>query len=192
MRRFAFLLLGAAIGLSAPSARAQPAPSASAGPSAASSANPPQELGYDPSAHAGVPERAWLRMTRGKGRRSTGMMATGIVLVSLGAVFMSTGTAIYAVKPSCNNNTPFLGPGPGTSFTPPCPQGSAHLSGMAILLAGSIGVALGIPLWALGASDVPWAEAAGLHAPASARPTWAAAAPALTGAPGGAGLAWQF
>jgi hypothetical protein len=61
---------------------------------------------------------------------------------------------------------------------------------MAMLLAGTIGVVLGIPLWVLGGADVPWAEAAQNHAPS--RPAWAAAAPAIVGAPGGAGLAWRF
>lgn len=190
MRRLGFLLLGAAIGLSASPAHAQQARAAASAPAAAA---PPEEPLYNPAAHAGIPEAAWLRMTRGTGRRSTGMMATGIVFVGLGVVFMGTGTAVYAVSPSCAFSG---GPTPlGEGFvSSPCSRATQHGTGMAMLVAGTIGVALGIPLWVVGASDVPWAEAAGLHAPATPRPTWAAAAavPALTSAPGGAGLAWRF
>jgi hypothetical protein len=192
MRRLGFLLIGAAASLSAAPAQAQQAtPARPPAAAPASPVTPPEEPAYEPSAHAGLSEGAWLRMTRGTGRRSTGMMATGIVFVGLGAVFMGTGTGIYASRASCDN-TPIL-TGDGSTFTRDCPQSGPHTGGMAMLLAGSIGVALGLPLWILGGSDVPWAEAARLHTPS--RPAWAAAAPALVAAPGtsaGAGLAWTF
>jgi hypothetical protein len=190
MRRLGFLVIGAAVSLAAAPVHAQQTAPASP-PAVAPAAQPPQEPAYEPSAHAGLSEGAWLRMTRGTGRRSTGMMATGIVLVGLGAVFMGTGTGIYAAKASCGDTVIFTGN--GNSFLSDCPQGAHQLGGMAVLVAGSIGVALGVPLWILGGADVPWAEAAQVHAPA--RPAWTAAAPALVGAPGtlaGAGLAWRF
>lgn len=178
MRRVGFLVMSAALVLFAPSVPAQQAPPAS---TPFRSPDPWVEPPYDANAHGGLAEGVWLRMSRGTGRRSTGMMATGIVLVGLGVVFMGTGTAVHAIKASCRTDVPLPSGGPGSSFPQRCSQESAHLTGLAILVAGSIGVALGIPLWAIGASDVPRAEAAENRA----RPT-------LVAVPGGAGLAWRF
>ena len=162
---------------------------------AVSSAAPLMEPPYDPSAHGGLPEGAWLRISRGTGRRSTGMMVTGIVITGVGAGFMAVATAIYATKGSC---TDVVHPtAEGSDFESGCSSVGHHEGGLAMLIAATIGVAVGLPLWILGGSDVPWVEAASLHAPPSShlpRPAWAAAAPSLTSAQAGhgAGLLWHF
>jgi hypothetical protein len=200
----ASLLLGAA--LSVVAAAATPAradggavpdlraatTSATAPPSADDYVDP----SYDPAKHGGLPYGVYLHMTRGTGRRSTGMMATGIVLVGAGVVAMATGGGVYLVAGHCNS--PVIAT-PGGTLPQDCPTDPGRATGFAVTLAGAIGVALGIPLWVVGASDVPWMEAAGMNpAPpsstASTPSTTARVAPALAPGPTplGAGLVWRF
>jgi len=141
---------------------------------------------YEPAAHGGLPYATYLRLTRGGFRRSTGMMVTGIVLVSVGATTMAVGSSAYAAASGCNDQIPNL----EGDFGQSCSSRTGHATGMAILLAGSIAAGLGIPLWIVGATDVPWAESA-----ANERvPARLGLVPAITPVAAGRGVAltWQF
>jgi hypothetical protein len=142
---------------------------------------------YDPSAHGGLPYATYLRMTRGTARRSTGMMATGIVLTGVGVSTLAIGTGLY-VADHCSQSTVFT---PDGSFNR-CSQRPAQFTGMAIMVTGTITMALGLPLWIAGASQVPWAEASGANDRAA--PKWARLVPAVTPATAGHGVAlhWRF
>jgi hypothetical protein len=182
MRRFPLLLAGALLGLGVSSAHAQQAPAPPSGPRAAPAPappapEPPAAEPYDPAKHGGMPYGAYLLATRGTARRSTGMMITGIVLTGVSAVVMGVGTGVYASGGSCTFvATPTPDGGFGDAI---CQNTTQHATGMAILVAGTIGVGLGIPLWVAGASDVRRAEAA------RALPT------VVVGSNGGA-LRWEF
>jgi hypothetical protein len=131
---------------------------------------PLQDPPYEPSQHGGLQYGVWVRATRGTVRRSTGMMATGISFILLGATLMGFGTGVYATGDHC---------------APPSPCGPmpASTTGMALLGAGLVGIGIGIPLTVLGASDVPRAEAGGR-----------ASSPRLAFSPGlrGGGLTLHF
>jgi hypothetical protein len=185
MRRFAGLLFGTAVGLSALAAGAQqvttvatlpkppaapPQPSAVARDGARDGRPvaplPLVEPLYDPSKHAGLTEAAWLRATRGTGRRSTGMMVAGIILDGVGALLMLTGTVVYV-----NGNDQPCGAGGQSPVVLPCSSTTNHVTGMALLASGVIGLGLGLPLTFYGAADVPRAEAGGLGGPRFPRAT---------------------
>jgi len=138
---------------------------------------------YNPLEHGGLAYGSWLRATRGTGRRSTGMMVTGIVLSTLGVTLLATGTGVYATGGNCANT-----PGPSTSGSSVflCGAQTGLTSGMALMASGLIGMGIGLPLTFLGAADVPRAEAGSLGAPAAPpRATFAVGA-------SGATLAIQF
>ena len=153
---------------------------------------PAAEPLYDPAAHGGLSYGAYLRMTRGTRRRSTGMMIAGILLTSVGLVGMGTGTGVFAAAGSCDQ-LQFLraeGDSFGGGFT--CATHAQRTTGMSVLLASAITVGLGVPLWILGASDVPWQEGATLRGPLPSRPAWAQLVPGIAPEPRGVSLAWRF
>jgi hypothetical protein len=173
MRWLGGLLVGAALSVVASAAGAQtPAPAPSAGPTAGLSAltlapadDPDSE--YDSTKHGGLSYGTWLTATRGTARRSTGMMITGIGLLGLGVALMGAGTGIYAHTETCTRgNTIDTPPTPSPGFSGEseggCGPVTGHATGMALLIAGTLGVGLAIPLIALGASEVPRAEAGSL------------------------------
>jgi hypothetical protein len=186
-RRSFELVLAAALALAAPSALAQQAPPRAPvtpvapvpAPAPAAAPGPVEEPPYDPAKHGGLSEAAWLRATRGMGRRSPGMMATGIVLIGVGATLMATGTGVYATDNGCTDAN-------GNSV--PC--GAGRVTGTALLSAGLIALGLGIPLTALGAAEVPRIESGSV----SLRLTLTPITPLRTGSsqPPGAGLVLRF
>jgi hypothetical protein len=99
---------------------------------------------YDPSKHGGLSEGAWLRMTRGVGRRSTATMVVGIAFTGLAGTLMGAGSGIYAADNTCTNA---IGMG--------VPCGSGQVTGTTLLVSGIIALGLGIPLIVHGAGDVP-------------------------------------
>lgn len=142
---------------------------------------------YNPDAHGGLPYATYLRVTRGQFRRSTGMMVTGIVLVGLGSSTMALGTGIYAAAHGCSADSPPFAGGGGQS----CSARPGQVSGMAILLTGTIATVLGIPLWVVGASDVPFAESGvNERVPARSARLVPVITPAVTNR--GVALTWQF
>jgi hypothetical protein len=165
MRRFVGLLCGTALGFCASVAGAQqvvtPAP-----PGAPVTADPVKEPPYDPAQHFGLTEAAWLRATRGTVRRSTSMMATGLTLGAAGASLMLAGTLLYV----SGNNKPCGGTGESTLVLP-CSSTTDHVTGMALLTSGLIGLGLGLPLTFYGAADVPRIEAGGVTGPQIPRVT---------------------
>jgi hypothetical protein len=162
--RFPGLLIAAALSLLAPSASAQQAvaPLASAKPAPPA---PVVEPPYDPSLHGGLSEGAYLRATRGTGRRSTGMMVTGITFITLGAALMAGGSAVYLGANQCSGN--------GRTNPDGTPQGcavtSGQATGMALLAAGLVGLGIGLPLTIFGAADVPRLEAGKVTSPSFPR-----------------------
>lgn len=154
---------------------------------------PPAAEGlYDPGAHGGLSYGAYLRMTRGTRRRSTGMMIAGIILTAFGAVGMGAGTGVFAAAGSCDPSPLARLSGDGSVFERACNTHEQRTTGMSVLLAGAIIAGMGVPLWIAGASDVPWLEGASLRAPRAAPPAWARLVPTITPAPRGASIAWRF
>jgi hypothetical protein len=143
------LLIGAVLFL-APLARAQQAMPPPAPPKVALVEEPP----YDPAAHHGLSEGAWLRATRGTGRRSAGMMATGIGLLTLSASLIGAGSGIYVNDNGCSLPNGML-----------VPCGTGQTTGIALFSAGLIALGLGLPLMIYGAAEVPRAEAGRLVVP---------------------------
>lgn len=165
------------------------------GPKPLAPSEPITDPAYNPSAHGELPYGSYLLMTRGTRRRSTGMMVGGIIITALGAVAMGTGTGIYFGRGSCDEFPRAIDIDGEVSRAPECNRSAAQNAGVAILAAGAIAVALGVPLWVLGGSDVPWAEAAGRneHTPVSpAAPAWARLVPVVKPTHRGVGLAWHF
>jgi hypothetical protein len=120
------------------------------------------------------------------------MMVTGIVLVGAGSTAMAVGTGVYAAARACGADVPPVASRgfDGGFSDPSCASRQGQMSGMAILIAGTIATGLGIPLWIAGASEVPWAESAkDDRTPASAR-----LVPVITPAAAGHGVAltWHF
>ena len=165
MRRFAGLLFGTAVVFFAAAAGAQQvaAPLQPSAPVADGRVVVPFALLeplYQPSQHAGLTQAAWLRATRGTERRSVGMMATGLILVGVGAALMTAGTVEYV-----NGNNQPCGAGGQSPLVLPCSSMTNHVTGMALLASGVIGLGLGLPLTFYGAADVPRAEAGGVKGP---------------------------
>ena len=146
----------------APAAAPPPLPRVEGVGSQPSIAEPP----YDATQHGGLAYGAWVRATRGTERRSSGMMATGISLIGLGAVLMVVGTVVYADADHCTTSTFGVGGVPVTT-TVTCGPAPGHTSGMALLAAGLVTAGIGIPLAVLGATEVPRAEAGGRAAPST-------------------------
>jgi hypothetical protein len=175
MRTPAALLLGAALGAIASPASAQQAPAATPPDAAAPAADPPREPPYDPATHGGLPYGTYLRATRGRGLASPGMMVVGILLVGAGNAFMGVGTGMYASAGSCTARSP-----EGADLG--CSTSANHTSGMAVLIAGTVFLGIGIPLWVMGETPVPRVEAASVPS----------LAPTVRVGPLRAALSWSF
>ncbi len=183
MRRGACLVIGAAVSLLAPVAAAQqgppPAVAVPAPPAAASPVRPvAEDPPYNPAEHGYLAYSAWLRATRGTGRRSTGMMVTGIALATLGVTLLATGTGVYAGGAGCD-----MQPGPNGTLL--CGAQAGLTTGLALMASGLIGLGIGLPLTFFGAAQVPRAEAG------SAPPRASVAATVVAG-PQGAALRLSF
>ncbi len=143
---------------------ALPSPEA-AKPAPAAGGVPTEDPAYQASQHGGLSYSEWLIASRGTARRSTGMMITGLSLLGIGASLAATGTGIYAAGDPCiTNQVRFEG-----SAVSPCGARTSHITGTAILVSGVIALGIAIPLTALGASQVPRAEAARLDGEPAAR-----------------------
>jgi hypothetical protein len=161
MRRAACLLIGAAVGLLSPLALAQQAaplaPKAGTEPAPAAAPTAPEDPPYNPMDHGGLAYGTWLRATRGTGRRSTGMMITGITLVAVGVTLLGAGTGVYANGSTCAGTAGPTGPNGNQLFL--CGPQAGLTSGLALMASGVIGLGIGLPLTFLGAAEVPRAEA---------------------------------
>ncbi|MFT3771893.1 MAG: hypothetical protein QM820_41320 [Minicystis sp.] len=199
--RLGGLAVAAALGLSAAAAHAEP-PAAKVTKPEKEAAPPDPSIfvdpSYDPAAHGGLQYTQYLQMSRGTARRSSGMMVTGIVIASVGAVGMASGTAVFATSGRCFGGDFPTSPEFGSSGQL-CSHGGGRTSGMALLLAGTIAATMGVTLWVLGATHVPWAESSARDE--RARPQWARLVPGITpvleARPGptagrGVELTWQF
>jgi hypothetical protein len=149
------LLLALALTSTTPSRAEPPARPAEVATPAASSYT--MEPPYDPAAHGGYSEGAWLRATRGTDRRSLGMMLTGIGFVVLGASMMIAGAVVGVDAEHCSPQTVTLPDGAQRNL---CGAMAGRTTGTVIVTAGIVGLGLGIPLVVLGASDAPRVEAA--------------------------------
>lgn len=97
---------------------------------------------------ANAPPPGWRDPSIGKETRSSGMVAAGVVLISIGATMMPIGSVMSGnAGRSCNFDD--FGQSQG------CQQSSERISGLGVLLAGAGGLAVGIPLVVLGAQKVP-------------------------------------
>jgi hypothetical protein len=190
-------LLVAALALAAAPAQAEP-------PLAPKAPRFEVDPAYQPAAHGGLPYGTYMLMSRGTRRRSTGMMVSGIVITALGAVAMGTGTGIYFRSSDCSNGDSPVGLRE-EFIEPVCNNSAIHKAGLAIMLTGLITSSLGVPLWILGATDVPWAEAAGKNERAPLQPfgrapspeglqapSWARIVPTVAPAHKGVTFAWRF
>lgn len=116
------------------------------------------------------PPVGWRDPSVGKETRSTGMVVTGAVLVSVAATMLPIGSimAASAGQDCISDRT-------GASFV--CQPSTEGLSGIGVLVAAAGGLAVGIPLVVLGAQKVP------IEIPRRA---------AITVGPAGAGLRYDF
>lgn len=112
-----------------------------------------------------------------KERRSSGMMAGGIVMISVGGLGLIIGSALaLSSGSSCSFD-----------FSGSCSRDTgAQTAGYGMMIGGIISVAVGIPLLVYGAKKVP-VRPEGAPAPAAALAT-----PAWIGAPAGQGWQWKF
>ena len=109
---------------------------------APSSANSPADY------QDNTPPRGWRDPAVGKEMRSSGMVVSGIALISVGATMMPIGSVVSAsARQDCNFNN-F-----GNSQS--CVPSSGRLFGIGVLIAGAGGLVIGIPLLVLGAQKVP-------------------------------------
>jgi hypothetical protein len=155
---------------------------ASAAPARAEEPPLPVPPSYSPADHGGLPYPVYLRMSRGTARRSTGMMVGGIIITAVGAAAQATGLGVYA-SDRCSDFAPTPD---GLSV---CVQPrNQRVTGLAFMLAGTIAVAVGIPLWVIGQAQAPWAEADGR----AAAPRWARILPEIAPTGRGAELRFRF
>ena len=141
MRRPLLGLLLASTLLASTSLSARPAfaepPPAPLAPSAAPPSYPP------------APAAPWAAPLAGTQRRSSGAMIGGILLTSLGAVGMASGSAIYAeAAGGCSTN---FDNGFGETI---CSDSEGKLVGMTVLLTSAVVAAVGVPLWIYGAEKI--------------------------------------
>jgi hypothetical protein len=102
-----------------------------------------------PSAYAGsVTPASWRDPKVGKETRSSAMVATGTVLISVGATMLPIGTLMAESGAQDCVTDPT-----GNSFT--CTPATSRLSGLGVLVAAAGALAVGIPLVVLGAQKVP-------------------------------------
>lgn len=187
--RLGAVALGAALTFSAAPARAAPPePQVKAPPEDPERYNDPT---YKPAEHGGLSYVSYLRMTRGTARRSTGMMIMGIVLSGLSATVLGVGMGVYVNGNSCRSDAPILR---DDFFGGSCSGHAAHTTGMAMLLSGTIGAAIGVSMWVVGGTHVPWLDVAGQGH--RAPPRWLALVPSVSPSvvdrSRGVGLTWQF
>ena len=147
-------------------------------------AAPPGYYGAPPPGYAYAPPPGYMYAPQQpteplvqKQRRSSGMMAGGIVLLSAGGLAMAIGAVVaLSVSSQCAFNF---------SIDSGCQTDtSTQTTGYGMMIGGLIGVAVGIPLLVYGAKKVP-VKAEGAPEAAFATPKW-------IGAPGGAGWQWKF
>jgi len=94
------------------------------------------------------PPRGWRDPAAGKEMRSSGMVASGIALIAVGATMMPIGSVMSAgARQDCDFDN-F-----GNSQS--CRPSSELRTGIGVLIAGAGGLAIGIPLLVLGAQKVP-------------------------------------
>jgi hypothetical protein len=92
------------------------------------------------------PPPGWRDPALGKEMRSASMVATGIVMISLGVTALPIGTLMAtAGGQDCNSDET------GNFVCKP----ASNVSGLGVLAAGAGGLAVGIPLLVLGAQKVP-------------------------------------
>lgn len=185
MRTWTFLLVVAAVAVPATSrADGPPAPAPQPAPAASGYYAPPPYYpppGYYPPPPGGYwmpgppPEEA------GTKRRSTGMMVTGIVFASLGAANAIAGAVMMAAAPKrCMVAEADFGG--GGSFNDGCePDPGFIVVGGVTMAAGGALLAIGIPLWIVGA-----------RTPSPNPPERSAARPTLLVGPRSAGVRFAF
>lgn len=140
---------------------------------------------YSPADHGGLPYPAYLRMSRGTARRSTGMMIGGIIITGLGTTLQASGLGVFA-RGRCSDRV--FDP---TTASMECQHARGpEVSGLALMLAGTIALATGIPLWVVGQSHVPWAQADGRAPPPP--PRWARILPTIAPTGRGAEMVFRF
>jgi hypothetical protein len=105
--------------------------------------------------------------------RSPGAMIGGIIGVSLGGIFLIS-AAIVAAEDTC-----------GYDSAPNYNCSSNTGAEVGLVVAGVIGIAVGVPLLIYGARRVPASAVGANGAPASPLPKWA-------GMPAGKGWRWEF
>lgn len=111
-------------------------------------AKPPIQASSADDVQDNAPPRGWRDPAVGKETRSAGMVATGVVLISLGATMLPIGSFMSANAGESCTFDDFGG-------TQSCEPRGERLSGIGILAAASGALAVGIPLVVLGAQKVP-------------------------------------
>jgi hypothetical protein len=117
-------------------------------PARAARAEPPPAPLAPYAAPATAPP--WAAPLAGTRRRSTGAMAGGIVLTSLGAIGMAVGTASYVDTVSGCQSMVTGNDLPAAS----CNNGATKAFAMTMLLVSATAVGFGVPLWIYGAEKV--------------------------------------
>jgi hypothetical protein len=94
------------------------------------------------------PPVGWRDPSLGKETRSTAMVVTGSVLISVAATMLPIGSVIAAsAGQDCVSDA--------TGVNVVCTPSTGNLSGIGVLAAAAGGLAVGIPLVVLGAQKVP-------------------------------------
>jgi hypothetical protein len=109
---------------------------------------PPTQANSANNFEYNAPPRGWRDPAIGKETRSSGMMASGIVLIAVGATMLPMGTA---VSMNAGQSCEFDNFGNSRN----CKPSSELFSGIGVLVAGAGALAVGIPLLVLGAQKVP-------------------------------------
>lgn len=130
MRSLAWFALGVAAPLAFSTGCAQPPPTSAAD--------------YEYSG----PPVGWRDPSLGKETRSTAMVVTGIVLISVAATMLPVGSVIAASTGQDCVSDP-------TGVNLVCTPSTGNLTGIGVLAAAAGGLAIGIPLVVLGAQKVP-------------------------------------
>src|SRR4051794_22765262 len=94
------------------------------------------------------PPVGWRDPSVGKETRSTGMVVTGAVLISVAATMLPIGSIMAAsAGQDCTSDR--------TGMILVCQPATEGLSGLGVLAAAAGGLAVGIPLVVLGAQKIP-------------------------------------
>jgi len=86
-------------------------------------------------------------------RKSTGMMVGGILLTSLGIVGVLAGSAVAST--AANQIPIYCDQGFGPTICETRADESQQIAGYSVMVAGLVGLAVGIPLWIIGGKRVP-------------------------------------